>query len=204
MNAEIDCTFFKLSDSTVSPIVFPDESDMGIHKFQLFASEDVLCEDGKISNINSNLGISCKIDDQYIKKFNGVLELFLSLDTNTFAFLQNDIERKEAISNRIILLTPLVHSISMEICLPPIFNSSGIDLHIKKDDSLAFIHFVLRGVPEINHNISEEQHKLEKLSQTHQRTLNRSLKVFCSKCCKQFTSYNKLHKHYHLKHADEK
>lgn len=179
MNAEIDCTFFKITDETISPVLFVDDSDLGIHKLQIFASNNMTFESGKSGLIKTNLGLSCKIQEKYIKDFRGILELFLVIDTNTFGFLQDS----EMTTSRTVLLTPIVHSISMEICFPQIFNLSCDDLYIKKQDSLGFLQFVLRGIPDICFNIQEDQ------------------KLICKKCKKIFESDTKLNKHFQQKHA---
>ena len=182
MNTEIECFFIKLTNDSPPPREITDENDFGVKKIQIFASRDIVIKARQSMCISTDLALKCQISPTFINQFHGVLEMFLTLDASTtFQHFNSD-----SLIHRIVLLTPKVSSISLEIEIPHFYNFSDTDLTINRLDSIGFIQFVIRGIPE--------------LINPPKLTVSSSSSI-CNKCEKKFSSSSNLSKHLKRKHA---
>ena len=186
MNSEIECLLIKMSNDTVSPKQLVDDSDFGVKKIQIFSSRDISIKAKESITISTGLSLKCEISPDYINKFFGVLELFVTLDADTFHTLDSN-----SLFHRMVLLTPKVKSISLEIEIPHLFNNSNNDICIKRLDSIGFLQFVIRGIPVFHQNLNNNKKNKQK----------KSINTFCEKCQKSFSSCSNYTKHLKRKHV---
>ena len=191
MNSEMDFDFIKLSNDAILPIQFNDYSDYGIQKFQLFAGSDQTIKSGHSGMISTELAVKCELGHQYFNCFQGVFELFIKLNSDTFKGFDSA-DNSNLHFHRIVLLTPKIHSITTEIQLPRVLNVTPSDLCINRNDLLGSLHFILRGSPNIVDQPSVSQKSVEP-----------NQFAFCQFCNKKFTSATYLSKHLKSKHADQ-
>ena len=194
MNSEVNCEYIKLSNDAILPIQFNDYSDYGIQKFQFFSGKDQTVKTGHSGSISTELAVKCELGNQYLNSFQGVLELFIKLNSDTFKGFDS-VDNNNLLFHRIVLLTPKIHCITTEIQLPRVLNVTPSDLCIKRNDLLGSLHFILRGSPEI-----VDQQIAEKISQ---KSVEPCKFVFCQHCNKKFTSSTYLTKHLKSKHANQ-
>ena len=137
---DFDCAFVKMSPEAKEPELFEDKDDFGISKIQVFASRDyVLSADQSRLTLSTGVMLKCEIRKQQDLKMNGVVEMFLSPNVNTIGFAPEDDQ-----TFRTVLLTPTIHSLSIEIEFPVVVRNTQ-SITIKRHASLGFLQFIFRG-----------------------------------------------------------